>query len=109
MDCCKNELVSGSGRDRAQAKRALSGALRVGPSQSRLFSLNFFRVAGVQSLSVKSSGTFEAVNEYSKDLPPCNVCSRSGSGNPESMERKALSGSSVCKEVLGSPQSDRAR
>src|ERR1700689_4541856 len=109
MDCCKNELVSGSSRDRAQYRRAISGSLRIVSSKSLLFSLKFFRLAVVQSLSVKSTGTFEAVNEYSKDLPPCNVCSRSGSGNPESMERKALSGSSVCKEVLGSPQSARAR
>ena len=78
-------------------------------SKSRLFSLRFFGLTLVQSLSAKSTGTGEEEYGYSKGFPPCRVCSSSGRGNPESMAKKALSESSVCKEVAGSPQLARVR
>src|SRR5579862_5153728 len=109
IDCSKYLLVAVSSLENAQYKRATAGSVMMVSTRSLLLSLLFLLLTCVQSPSANNTGTEEERNGYSKGLPPCKVCSRSGSGNPESIVRNALSGSSVCKDEPGLPQSGRGR
>jgi len=108
IDCCNDLLVSGSsvrGPSTAVRPQGRTGSYQ---QVSAVFLVIFLARLGPVAFGEQHGQRGRGVCVLER-LAALQGLFQFGRGNPESIDRKALSGSSVFNDVAGSPQSSRVR